>query len=60
LLIFGEHDSLTPPTIGRAMAEQISDATFVEVPRSGHLINIEEAEIFNEAVLTFLNKQASG
>lgn len=58
LLIFGEHDSLTPPTFGRAMAERISDVTFIEVPGSGHLINIEEAAIFNEAMLTFLAKHA--
>ena len=56
LLVFGEHDSLTPPTIGRAMADRIADATYVEVPRSGHLINIEEADIFNDALLRFLAK----
>lgn len=58
LLVFGEHDSLTPPAIGRAMAERISDVTYVEVPRSGHLINIEEAAIFNDAVLAFLAKHS--
>jgi len=57
LLIFGEHDSLTPPAVGRAMAERIRDVEYVEVPRSGHLINIEEAEIFNAAVLDFLARK---
>jgi 3-oxoadipate enol-lactonase len=56
LLVFGAHDSLTPPTIGRAMADRIADAKYVEVPRSGHLINIEEADIFNDALLRFLAK----
>ena len=44
--------------IGRAMAERIADATYVEVPRTGHLINIEEADIFNDAVLAFLAKHS--
>jgi len=56
LLVFGEHDSLTPPTIGRAMADRIANVTYIEIPRSGHLINIEEADIFNDTVLTFLAK----
>ena len=50
LLIFGENDSLTPPAVGRGMAARIAGSRFVEVPRSGHLINIEEAEIFNARV----------
>ncbi len=54
LLIFGENDSLTPPAVGRGMAARIAGSRFVEVPRSGHLINIEEAEIFNARVLEFL------
>ena len=37
------------------MARRIPGARLVEVPRSGHLINIEEPEIFNAAVLAFLN-----
>ena len=56
LLIFGEHDTLTPPATGRSMHERIKGSEYVEVPRSGHLINIEEPEIFNEAVLSFLRK----
>lgn len=56
LLIFGENDSLTPPRTGRGMAKRIRDNVYVEVPRSGHLINIEEPEIFNQAVLDFLKR----
>ena len=54
LLVFGENDSLTPPSVGQGMAARIAGSRYVEVPRSGHLINIEEAEIFNAAVLEFL------
>ena len=57
LLVFGEHDTLTPPAVGRAMHARINDSEFVEVPCSGHLINIEEPAIFNEAVLDFLARR---
>ncbi len=55
-LIFGEHDSLTTPETGKAMADRIEGSEFHVVPRSGHLINIEEPEIFNRIVLDFLSR----
>ncbi len=55
-LIFGEHDSLTTPASGRAMAERVKGSEFHVVPRSGHLINIEEPEIFNQIALEFLQR----
>lgn len=57
LLIFGENDSLTPPAIGERMETRIADCEYVEVPRSGHLINIEEADIFNETLMSFLERR---
>lgn len=56
LLVFGEHDTLTPPATGRSMHERIKGSEYVEVPLSGHLINIEQPAVFNEAVLQFLRK----
>lgn len=53
-LVFGEHDSLTTPETGKAMADRIAGSEFHVVPRSGHLINIEEPEIFNRIVMDFL------
>lgn len=53
-LVFGEHDSLTTPETGKAMADRIAGSAFHVVPRSGHLINIEEPEIFNRIVMDFL------
>ena len=55
-LVFGEHDSLTTPATGKTMADRIKDSEFHIVPRSGHLINIEEPEIFNRIVLDFLQR----
>jgi len=53
-LVFGEHDSLTTPETGRAMAERVTGSEYHVVPRAGHLINIEEPEVFNRIVLEFL------
>lgn len=57
-LIFGENDTLTTPETGKAMAERIKGSEFHVVARSGHLINIEEPEIFNRIVLDFLSANA--
>lgn len=56
LLVFGEHDSLTSPEIGREMADRIEGSEYVLIPDSGHLVNIEQTEAFNDAVLPFLLK----
>jgi 3-oxoadipate enol-lactonase len=53
-LVFGEHDSLTTPETGKAMADRIAGSELHVVPRSGHLINIEEPETFNRIVMDFL------
>ncbi len=56
LLIFGEHDPLTPPTLGRQFADRIKGSEFVVIPKAGHLINIEQPEAFNKALRAFLVK----
>ena len=58
-LIFGEHDSLTPPEIGRAMATRIAGAQLTEIADSGHLVNIEQPAVFNRTALDFLLAQGS-
>lgn len=57
LLVFGEDDRLTPPTIGQAMQAKIPGARLVVIPTAGHLSNIEQPEVFNRAVLDFLLPQ---
>ncbi len=56
LLIYGEHDTLTPPAIGRALHERIAGSEFVEMEGAGHLTNIERPEAFNAALLAFLTR----
>ncbi len=54
LVITGEHDSITPPSMVRAWAEQITNAQFVVIPRAGHLSNLEQAETFTTIMQNFL------
>ena len=56
LLVFGELDPLTPPTVGEYMQERIPDAKMVIIKDAGHMTNLEKPEIFNKAVLEFLLK----
>ncbi len=56
LLLYGEHDRLTPPAIGRALHERIAGSEFVEIEGAGHLSNIERPEAFNAALLAFLGR----
>ena len=55
LLIYGEHDRLTPPAIGRALHERIAGSEFAVIEDAGHLSNIERPEAFNAALLAFLS-----
>jgi 3-oxoadipate enol-lactonase len=52
LVIAGTHDAATPPDDGRAVAETIPGARYVELD-AAHLSNIERAAPFSENVLGF-------
>lgn len=54
LVISGSHDVATPPADGRLLSEHIAEARYVELP-AAHLSNIEAAEDFNAAVMTFMS-----
>lgn len=56
LLVYGENDSLTPPDLGKTMADRIKNCEFKVIPKSGHLINLEQPELFTETMLKFLLK----
>ena len=55
LYLYGKHDPLCPPELGRKMADRTPESRFLEIAHSGHLINIEQPQAFNQAVLHFLN-----
>jgi pimeloyl-ACP methyl ester carboxylesterase len=54
LLITGDADLYTPPSVLRMFSARIRDAESLVVPETGHSAYWEQPEIFNRAVLAFL------
>jgi pimeloyl-ACP methyl ester carboxylesterase len=54
LVITGLEDDLIGPEESREMAAAIRDSRLVQVPGAGHLVNLEKADMVNEALLDFL------
>jgi pimeloyl-ACP methyl ester carboxylesterase len=54
LVVTGEEDAVNGPEIGRDLAAAIPGARFLLVEEAGHLVNLEQPEIVNEALLDFL------
>ena len=56
LVITGEEDELIPIDESRTMAAKMKGATLVIVPKAGHLANLEQPDVFNRALTTFVAK----
>jgi pimeloyl-ACP methyl ester carboxylesterase len=54
LILHGAEDQLIPVAEAEAMAAALPSAKLVVVPGAGHLPNLEQPEIFNDAVREFL------
>jgi len=54
LVLVGEMDALTTPAENKRIADGISGARFQIIPSAGHLSNLEQPEVFSEAVRSFL------
>jgi 3-oxoadipate enol-lactonase len=54
LLVFGEADTLTTPAMGQEMHSRIKGSKLVVVPKSGHLVNLEQPDAFEAALEPFL------
>jgi 3-oxoadipate enol-lactonase len=57
LILVGEDDPGAPVSASQAMHERISNSKLVILPSARHLSNVEQAEAFNAALLTFLKNQ---
>lgn len=60
LVLHGEDDQLLPPKKAQEMAGLISGASFVAIPRSGHLLSLENPDAVNAALADFLQKVSPG
>jgi len=57
LLIAGADDPATTVEVMRDLRERIEGARLIEILQAAHLVNIEQAERFNEALVDFLDAQ---
>ncbi len=56
LVMTGEEDAITPPAVGKAMADKIPGAEFHVVPKAAHMSNQENPDVFNQHLQNFLAK----
>ena len=58
LVVQGEHDILTTPEIGLAIANALPNSRFIVLPKVGHSLNIEAVTALTEHISTFLKSLA--
>ena len=56
LIACGSADLLTPAKYSEEMAEQLPDSELVIVPGAGHLVQLEQPEIINDALLRLVER----
>jgi len=54
LIVVGSDDTITPPSDAARMATALPDARTMIIPGAAHLSNMEQADVFNQAVVTDL------
>lgn len=54
LLIYGEHDHLTPPEMGIKVKALMPHAQMSVLADCGHLVNLEASDAFNQVVYQFI------
>lgn len=54
LIMVGEEDPGTPVSASEAMHERISSSKLVIIPSARHIPNVEQPEVFNTNLMTFL------
>jgi 3-oxoadipate enol-lactonase len=59
LILVGEHDQSTPVPMARAIHQALHGSELQIIPRAAHLSNIEQQDVFNKALLEFLNKHSN-
>ena len=54
LVLCGEEDQLTPPSVMKSMSDKIAGSLFHTIPKSGHVTPVENPKVFNSIVEKFL------
>ncbi len=56
LIIWGDHDTIVPLSVGEQLHTQISDSRLVVIPNSSHTPMLDRPQRFNEEVFRFLRE----
>lgn len=56
LLLVGEDDALTPPSVMQQMHNQINGSEIITVPAAGHMSPVENPETVTQSIQEFLSK----
>jgi 3-oxoadipate enol-lactonase len=56
LIVVGEQDAITPPSMSQDMQRGIAGAELVVIPEAGHMSNLEQPAAFNAALAHFLER----
>ena len=56
LVLWGEHDTLTPRALSEELRDHIPGARLVVIPAAGHISNLDNPAAFNAAVWEFLQR----
>ncbi len=56
LLLVGDQDALTPPSVAHAMQARIPNAECHAIPGAGHMSNLEQPAVFNDRLREFLDQ----
>jgi len=59
LLVTGDAEMFTPPSIMRMIARQVPNNELVIVPECGHSPYWEQPELFNRTVLEFIRRSST-
>jgi 3-oxoadipate enol-lactonase len=60
LVVVGAEDVLTPPNAAESMVAAIPGSRYAKIAAAGHLSNLEQPEMFNAVVASFLSSLAGG
>jgi pimeloyl-ACP methyl ester carboxylesterase len=55
LFVMGNQDYMFLPSVKKIVANHSTYSKLVEIPKSGHVVNVENAVIFNREALDFIN-----
>ena len=58
LIIVGEQDYGTPPEAARVIQQNLPGSELKIIPSAAHISNVEQAQVFNDSMLGFLNRVA--